>query len=71
VTLVLLAMPLAIFGNVLRIVNLIVVARYWGVNAAFDFYHNYAGAIFFIVALLLLIPAARLLGCKTLRWDAL
>ncbi len=65
------AVPLAIFGNVLRIANLLFVARFWGIAAAFDFYHNYAGGIFFVLVVLLMIPFSKALQCKTVRWDVL
>ncbi len=65
------AVPLAILGNVLRIANLLVVARFWGIDTAFDFYHNYAGGIFFVLVVLLMYPLSKALQCKTLRWDVL
>lgn len=71
VALVALALPLAMLGNVLRVANLIVVARYMGVDAAFRYYHDYSGPIFFVLALLLLIPLTRLLRCRTVRFEVL
>jgi len=65
------AIPLAILGNILRIANLLVVARFWGITTAFNFYHNYAGGIFFILVILLMLPLTKVLQCKTLRWDVL
>lgn len=65
------AIPLAMLGNVLRIANLLVVARFWGIDTAFNFYHNYAGGIFFILVILLMFPLTKVLQCKTLRWDVL
>ena len=69
--LAILAIPLALLGNILRVSNLLVVARYLGAEAAFRFYHDYSGPVFFIVVLLLLIPLSRLLQCKTLRFEVL
>lgn len=71
VTLVLLAVPIAMLGNILRVSNLLVVARYWGADAAFTFYHDYSGIVFFIIVLLLLLPITRVLQCRTLRLDVL
>lgn len=71
VTLVLLAVPIAMLGNILRVSNLLVIARYWGADAAFRFYHDYSGIVFFIVVLLLLLPITRMLQCRTLRLDVL
>jgi exosortase len=69
--LVVLAVPIAMLGNILRVANLLVVARYWGADAAFRFYHDYSGIVFFAVVLLLLIPLTRILQCRTLRLDVL
>lgn len=68
---VLLAIPLAMLGNILRVANLLYVARYWGADAAFRFYHDYSGLVFFLVILLLIVPITRLLQCRTLRLEVL
>lgn len=65
------AVPLAMLGNILRVTSLIVVAYGWGVDAAFTFYHDYSGPIFFTMALLLLWPISRLLKLRTLRTDVI
>jgi exosortase len=65
--LVLLAIPLALLGNILRVASLLFVARAWGADAAFTFYHDYSGFLFFIGILLLIYPLTRLLGMRTLR----
>jgi len=69
--LVAMAVPLAMLGNVLRVATLLVIARSLGIDAAFRFYHTYSGPIFFGVALLLLLPLARLFQCKVLRSEIL
>ncbi len=69
--LVVLAVPLAMLGNILRVANLLLVAREWGAEAAFRFYHDYSGLVFFAIVLLLLVPLARLLRCNGLRDDVL
>lgn len=71
IALVLLAIPIAMAGNILRVANLLFVARAWGAAAAFQFYHTYSGILFFVLALLLLIPLTRLLRCTTLRPDVI
>lgn len=65
------AVPLAMLGNILRVTSLIAMAYVRGVEAAFTFYHNYSGPIFFIMALLLLWPLARLLQLRSLRTDVI
>jgi exosortase len=71
VTLVLLAVPVAMLGNILRIASLLFVARAYGAQAAFSYYHSYSGVVFFVLALAMLIPLMRLLRCRTLRLDVL
>jgi exosortase len=63
------SIPIAIFGNVLRIASLLVVANAWGVNAAFTYYHDYSGIVFFLSALGLLLLFSWLLGCREIRED--
>jgi exosortase len=65
--LVLLAAPLAILGNILRVASLLFVAREWGAQAGFVFYHDYSGIAFFVVVLVLMLPLTRLLRCDSLR----
>jgi exosortase len=67
ITLVLLAAPLAILGNILRVSSLLFVARAWGAQAAFVYYHDYSGLGFFVIVLLLMLPLTRLLQCNELR----
>lgn len=71
VALVALATPVAMLGNILRVANLLVVAYIWGADAAFRFYHDYSGVIYFGLALALLIPLTRLLRCNKLRLDVI
>lgn len=63
------ALPLAALGNMLRVTSLLVVARQFGSDAAFHFYHDYSGPLFFLLALALLVPLLRVFQCKTLRPD--
>ena len=66
-----LAVPLAMLGNVLRVVNLLWVAHFLGAEAAFRYYHDFSGPIFFLIVLLLLIPLTRLFRCRTPRFEVL
>jgi exosortase len=68
---VLVSVPLAMLGNILRVASLLVVAAWQGADAAFIFYHDYSGPIFFVLALLLLLPISRLLHVRTLRLDVI
>lgn len=71
VGLVLLSIPLAMIGNILRVGNLLYVAYYWGVDAAFTFYHDYSGFVFFAIVLVLLLPLMRALQLKNVRLDVI
>jgi exosortase len=67
ISLVALAFPLAIVGNILRVLSLLFVARAWGAQAGFVFYHDYSGIGFFVIVLALMLPLTRLLRCDNLR----
>lgn len=71
VLLVLLAIPLAMLGNIVRVASLILVAHYSGADAAFNFYHNGSGPVVFAILILLMFPLTRLLGCRTVRSEVL
>lgn len=71
VALVALAVPIAMLGNILRVANLLFVAQAWGAEAAFRFYHDYSGIVFFVLVLLMLIPLIKLLRCNRLRLDVI
>lgn len=49
--LVVAALPLAVAGNVVRIVSIALVARFFGQERATGFYHDYSSYVFFAVAL--------------------
>lgn len=69
--LVLMAIPLAMLGNILRVASLLVVARAYGANAAFTFYHDYSGIAFFVGVLLLMFPLTRLLQARSFRLEVI
>lgn len=71
VLLALLAVPLALLSNILRVASLLFVAQAYGANAAFTFYHDYSGPVFFLLSLALLWPLARLLRCDELRLNVI
>lgn len=71
IVLVLLAIPLAIVGNILRVASLLFIAREWGAQAAFTYYHDYSGIFFFIGVLLLVYPLTRVLRFGHLRYEVI
>jgi len=71
ILLVILSIPLAMLGNILRVSSLLFIARSYGADAAFVFYHDYSGPIFFVLILLLIWPLTRLLRFGDLRTDVI
>jgi exosortase/archaeosortase family protein len=53
------AVPLAIVGNVFRIMTVALVARLFGHDLALKLYHDYSAFIIFPVAILLMLAAGR------------
>ncbi|WP_298980713.1 exosortase/archaeosortase family protein [Caldilinea sp.] len=62
-----LALPLALLGNILRVAALLFVARAWGAEAGFTFYHDYSGVLFFLAMVALTLPLTRALRFGSLR----
>lgn len=58
------AFPIAILANIVRIVSIILIAHYYNVKFATGFYHDISSLLFFLVAFLFLVLLSRLLGCK-------
>ena len=54
VIMVIMAIPIAIFTNGLRVIGTGILAQYWGSKAAEGFFHEFAGLAVFGVALLML-----------------
>lgn len=67
--LVLSSIVIAALGNVIRVASLLVVANIWGADAAFKYYHDYSGIVFFLSALALLLAFSWVLGCREIRDD--
>lgn len=53
------AIPIAICGNIARILSIALVAQAFGQDVAIDYYHDYSGYVVFIVAILVLIAIGR------------
>jgi len=70
-TLFLFAAPLAIVGNIARILSITWIARFFGVEAATGFYHDYSGYVVFLVAVLLMVRIGGVIGrLPRRRWEA-
>lgn len=66
-----LAVPIAIFANLVRVVLILVIAHVWGSDAALNYFHDYSSLLLFILAVLLLIGLARLLRCPFKQFEEL
>jgi exosortase len=71
VLLVAMAVPLALLGNILRVASLLFIADEWGAQAAFTYYHDYSGWVFFVIVLLLMLPITRVLQCTSVRTEVI
>ncbi len=60
----LLAFPIAIAANALRVASILVIADRASVDLAMSLFHSFSGVILFLIALSLLILFSWLLGCK-------
>lgn len=58
------SIPIAIFGNVMRILTIVLVAATCSPDFATGFYHDYSGYVVFFVAILLMLLASRLIAAK-------
>jgi exosortase len=58
------AFPIAIVANILRIVSIIMVAYFFNVQTAAGWYHDISSPIFFVLAFLAVVLAGWLMKCK-------
>lgn len=61
------SVPLAIFGNVMRIITIVTVANFADAGFATGFYHDYSGFVVFAVAILLMIAVGELISAVAER----
>ncbi len=66
-----LAFPIAILANALRVTSLLVIADLWSSDASLRLFHGPSSALVFLLALALLILVASLLGCRLRTWKEL
>jgi exosortase len=58
------AFPVAIIANILRIAAIILVANFYGTDIAMGLFHDLSSLIFFVIAFLCLVLLGRLLRCR-------
>jgi len=66
----LLAFPIAVAANVLRIALILFVAHFWGSEAALGFFHGLSSPIVFLIAILSLFLISRVSGCSLREADS-
>ena len=57
------AIPIALMANVTRIVTILLIANYYGSEAAVRFFHEYSSILLFAIAFLCLVICSKCLGC--------
>lgn len=66
-TLLSVTIPIAIAANILRVTSIILIANYYGVEAAMRFFHDFSSLFLFIIAFIFLILVSIIIGCKVKR----
>jgi exosortase len=59
--------PMALFGNLIRVITLCLITFYFGEEAGQGFFHNFSGIVIFIITLLGLMAVEALLESKARR----
>ena len=66
---IVLAVPIALTANLLRVLLILVLAQYWSVDVALGFFHDWSSPLLFLMALATLLSIGRGLGCQGNRFD--
>jgi len=69
VVLVMLSLPMALLANWVRVAILIALAHWVSAEVALDYFHDWSGALLFLVAMGLLFGVGKVLGCDGIRSD--
>jgi exosortase len=64
ISLVALAFPVAVAGNILRITSIILIAHFFNLKTATGWYHNLSSPVFFAVEFVVLVLVARAARCR-------
>jgi len=62
--LLVLTIPVAILSNIIRVTSAVLVANSCGCETAMKFFHDYSGILLFIISVIVLIGAAKILKCE-------
>jgi exosortase len=69
ISLLMVAVPIAIVANIFRVSSLLVVAHVLGGEAGMTYFHDYSSPVLFLLAFVLLTLVSRLVGCSEIRRD--
>jgi len=58
------SLPVAIISNTLRVTSAILIANYFGCEAATTFFHDFSSIFLFIISIIILIIFAKILKCS-------
>jgi exosortase len=61
------AIPIALVSNLTRIIVVVLIAKFWGREAAESFFHEFSSLMLFSLAFLMLIATAGFIGCLPSR----
>ena len=64
------AIPIALTANTLRIAILFAIASTWGAEVGLDYFHSWSSPVLFLLAFVLLLALAKLVGASNVRWEA-
>jgi exosortase len=67
--LLVMAIPIALIANMIRVSLLLVIAHFFGAEVGMRYFHDYSSPVLFLLAFALLILVSRLLGCSEIRRD--
>jgi len=67
VLLFVLAFPLALVANILRVALIVALAHWFGEDIAMRFFHDFSSAFVLLLSMAFIFIAARCLGCKGIR----
>ena len=57
------SIPIALMANLVRIVVVVLIAKFWGREAAESFFHEFSSLLLFSLAFILLLATAGFIGC--------
>ncbi len=69
VALIVMAVPIALVANLIRVSSLLAIAHFFGAEVGMRYFHDYSSPVLFLLAFVFLILASRLVGCSEIRRD--